>query len=75
MKTFKFIIKGILLYITTFFTLLYITGIDSIMDNGLFLEWTSVIVIAIVICYFTINKEEFEILSFSHLIKEEEEEL
>lgn len=73
MKTFKLIIKGIFLYITTFFTLLYIAGIESIIENNLFIEWTSVIVIAIAICYFTINKEEFEILSFSHLIKEEEE--
>ena len=32
MKTFKLIIKGVLLYVTTLVTLLYMIGIDSIYD-------------------------------------------
>ena len=61
MKTFKLIIKGVLLYVTTLVTLLYMMGIDSIYNNGYF-----IFVVALVfVCYKTINKEELEILTFN----------
>ena len=34
MNKFKFIIKGMLLWTTGFVTMFFITGIDSIYDNG-----------------------------------------
>lgn len=63
MKTFKLIIKGVLLYVTTLVTLLYIIGIDSIYDNGYFFHGLILVLILIGVCYKTINKEELEILT------------
>lgn len=65
MKAFKLIIKGVLLYITTLVTLLYMCGIDSIYDNGYFFHDLILIAILIGVCYKTINKEELEILTFN----------
>jgi hypothetical protein len=65
MKTFKLIIKGVLLYVTTLVTLLYIIGIDSIYDNGYFFHGLILVLILIGVCYKTINKEELEILTFN----------
>ena len=65
MKTFKLIIKGVLLYVTTLVTLLYIIGIDSIYDNGYFFHGLILVLILIGMCYNTINKEELEILTFN----------
>ena len=65
MKTFKLIIKGVLLYVTTLVTLLYMMGIDSIYDNGYFIHGLILVLILIGVCYKTINKEELEILSLS----------
>ena len=65
MKTFKLIIKGVLLYVTTLVTLLYMVGIDSIYDNGYFFHGLILVLILIGMCYKTINKEELEILTFN----------
>lgn len=65
MKTFKLIIKGVLLYVTTLVTLLYMMGIDSIYDNGYFFHGLILVLILIGMCYKTINKEELEILTFN----------
>lgn len=65
MKTFKLIIKGVLLYVTTLVTLLYMMGIDSIYDNGYFFHGLILVAILIGVCYKTINKEELEILTFN----------
>ena len=71
MKKFKLIIKGVLLYVTTLVTLLYMMGIDSIYDNGYFIHGLILVLILIGVCYKTINKEELEILTlnryFNHL--------
>ena len=64
MKTFKLIIKGVLLYVTTLVTLLYMMGIDSIYDNGYFIHGLILVLILVGVCYKTINKEELEILTF-----------
>ena len=65
MKTFKLIIKGVLLYVTTLVTLLYMMGIDSIYDNGYFFHGLILALILIGVCYKTISKEELEILTLS----------
>ena len=65
MKTFKLIIKGVLLYITTLVTLLYMIGIDSIYGNGYFFHGLILVLILIGVCYKTINKEELEILTLN----------
>lgn len=65
MKTFKLIIKGVLLYVTTLVTLLYMMGIDSIYDNGYFFHGLILVLILIGVCYKTISKEELEILILS----------
>lgn len=65
MKAFKLIIKGVLLYVTTLVTLLYMMGIDSIYDNGYFIHGLILVLILVGVCYKTINKEELEILTFN----------
>lgn len=65
MKKFKLIIKGVLLYVTTLVTLLYMMGIDSIYDNGYFFHGLILVLILIGVCYKSINKEELEILTLS----------
>lgn len=65
MKKFKLIIKGVLLYVTTLVTLLYMMGIDSIYDNGYFIHGLILVLILVGVCYKTINKEELEILTLS----------
>ena len=63
MKTFKLIIKGMLLYITILVTIIFMMGIDSIYDNGYFFHGLIFVLILIGVCYKTINKEEFEMLT------------
>lgn len=65
MKTFKLIIKGVLLYVTILVTLLYMMGIDSIYDNGYFFHGLILVLILIGVCYNTINEEELKILTFN----------
>lgn len=68
MRTFKLIIKGVLLYVTTLVTLLYMMGIDSIYDNGYFIHGLIFVLILVGVCYKTINKEELEILTFNRYL-------
>lgn len=68
MKKFKLIIKGVLLYVTTLVTLLYMMGIDSIYDNGYFFHGLILVLILIGVCYKTINKKELEILTLSRYL-------
>lgn len=75
MKTFKLIIKGVLLYVTTLVTLLYMMGIDSIYDNGYFFHGLILVAILIGVCYKTISKEELEILTFNKYLNHLDEEL
>lgn len=65
MKKFKLIIKGVLLYITTLVTLLYMMGIDSIYNNGYFFHGLVLVLMLIGVCYKTVNKKELEILTLS----------
>lgn len=68
MRTFRLIIKGVLLYVTILVTLLYMMGIDSIYDNGYFFHGLILVSILIGVCYRTINKEELEILALNRLL-------
>lgn len=63
MKTFKLIVKGVLLYATILVTLLYMMGIDSIYDNGYFFHGLVLVSMLIGVCYKVIGKEELEILT------------
>ena len=63
MKTFKLIIKGMLLYITILVTIIFMMGIDSIYDNGYFFHGLILVLVLIGVCYKTINKGEFEMLT------------
>lgn len=67
-------LKGILLYATIMITILYISGIDSIYDNGYFVKGTLIIMVMIYICYKTINKEEFNILSLNKYLNKYKKE-
>ena len=75
MKKFKLIIKGVLLYVTTLVTLIFMMGIDSIYDNGYFFHGLMLILILVGVCYKTINKEELEILTLCKYSTDSDEEL
>ena len=63
MKRFKLILKGMLLCITVFVTMLFVLGADSIYDNGYFFQTLIAVAVMIFCCYKLISEEEFEILS------------
>ena len=63
MRTFKLIIKGVLLYVTTLVTIIFMMGINSIYDNGYFFYSVMLVAALIFVCYKTINKEELEMLT------------
>ena len=75
MRTFKLIIKGVLLYVTILVTLLYMMGIDSIYNNGYFFHGLILILVLIGVCYKTINKEELEMLTLYKYLTDSGEEL
>ena len=75
MRTFKLIIKGMLLYMTTLVILMFIIGIDSIYDLGYFFYGIMLIAVLIFMCYKTINKEELEMLTISKYLNDSDEEL
>ena len=63
MKRFKLILKGVLLWVTAFAVMLFISGVDSIYDNGYFIHSIIVCVVLCYTCYKLISEEEFEILT------------
>lgn len=65
MKRFKLILKEVLLWITAFAVILFVSGVDSIYDNGYFIHSIIVCAVLCYTCYKLISKEEFEILTFS----------
>lgn len=76
MRKFKLIIKGIMLWITAFVTMLFVSGVDSLYDNGYFLQTLIAVAAMIFCCCKLISEEEFEILSlyrwFNKMIGEDE---
>lgn len=67
MKTFILILKGMLLYTTALATILFISGIDSLYDNGNFLYGLFIIAALIRICTLVLNKTDLEKLSLEDL--------
>lgn len=73
MRTFKLIIKGMLLYMTTLVIMMFIIGIDSIYDQGYFFYGIMLIAVLIFMCYKTINKEELEMLTIPKYLTDSDE--
>lgn len=65
----KLIAKGALLYTTSFIVLLFIAGVDSIMDKGFhcFFAWILVCAILVFSCYKLISEDELKKLTFNNL--------
>ena len=74
MNKFKLIIKGIMLWITAFVTILFVSGVDSIYDNGYFFQTFVAVVVMIFCCYKLISEEEFKKITFYNLLKLDEDE-
>jgi uncharacterized membrane protein YiaA len=68
-------LKGLLLYVTVLFILLFISGIDSIYEQGYFVEATILITFLVIICINTINDKELDILTFNKYFKEPKENI
>lgn len=67
MKYLKLILKAILFYITVFSVVLFLGGIDNIIEEGfntLFI-WLSFILIEISACILFLNKEDLKIITLS----------
>lgn len=75
MKTIKMVLKGMLLYITTLVTLIFMMGVDSIYDQRYFFYGIMLVATLIFVCYKTINKEELEVLTLCKYLNDSDEEL
>lgn len=64
------ILKGILLYITTVATMLFVCAVDSLYDKGYFFLTIFIVTGLIYACVKTITKEEFYTLSGTKLFGE-----
>lgn len=73
MKRFKLILKGVLLWITAFAVILFMTGVDSIYDNGLFIQFIIACAALCYACYRLISEEELKILTFNKWFNKLEE--
>ena len=65
MKTIKLIFKGLLLWITAFAIILFISGVDSIYDNGYLIHSIIVCAVLCYTCYKLISEEELKVLTLS----------
>ena len=65
MNKLKLIFKGVLLWITAFAVMLFISGVDSIYDNGYFIHSIIVCVVLCYTCYKLISEEELKVLTFA----------
>lgn len=63
MRVIKLIIKGVLLYVTFLLSFFFLAGVDSIYDNGYFLQFVITIISMYYICHKTISKEELKKLT------------
>lgn len=52
------IIKGVLFYVTALLSFIFITGIDSIYDEGILLPYIFTLSLLIVICRKTLNRKD-----------------
>lgn len=74
MNKFKLILKGTMLWITAFVTILFVAGVDSIYNNGYFFQTLIAVAVMIFCCYKLISKEEFKKVTFYNLLKLDEDE-
>nr|DAQ46205.1 MAG TPA: hypothetical protein [Crassvirales sp.] len=58
MKRLKIILKGVLLWVTAFAVMLFISGVDSIYDNGYFIHSIIVCAVLCYTCYKLISEED-----------------
>lgn len=63
MNTVKKILKGVLLWVTTFTVMLFISGVDSITDQGYLVPWLVVCAVLCYLCYRYISGDELNTLS------------
>lgn len=63
MNTVKKILKGVLLWVTTFTIILFISGVDSITNQGYLVPWLIVCAVLCYLCYRYISEDEFYTLS------------
>lgn len=59
---------------TAFAVMLFISGVDSIYDNGYFFQTLIAVVVMIFCCYKLISEEEFKKVTFYNLLKLDEDE-
>lgn len=71
-KSIKLALKGILLWVSTLIVLLSVCGIDSIADKGYswFFGMIVLNIMLILACLYTINEEEYKIVSGYNLFNE-----
>lgn len=63
MNTVKKILKGVLLWVTAFTVMLFISGVDSITDQGYLVPWLVVCAVLCYLCYRYISEEDLNTLS------------
>lgn len=68
----KLVIKGVLLYVTTFSIMLLLCGIDSIIEGKYLFHWILFSFIMVCICKKCISKRDFIKLTFNESRKDTE---
>lgn len=63
MRTLRLILKGLLLWTALLVTLIWICGLDSIVEQGYFIPYTSLMLLLVLLSYRTVSYREFLILS------------
>lgn len=56
----KLILKGVLLWVTAFAVILFISGVDSLYDNGYFIYSIVICAVLCYTCYNLISEKELE---------------
>ena len=67
---YKFILKGVLLYITAITVTIFIMGVESIYDKGYIIPSVIICAVLCYTCYKLISEEEFKILTFTDNFEE-----
>lgn len=65
MKKFKLILKGLLLIVTFLAVIFFMSGVESIYDNGYFIYSIIICTALCYACYKLISEKELEILTLS----------
>lgn len=72
MKTFKYILKGVLFYTTFLLVMLFLSAIDSIVETSNLLIFLLLIIALITINIKVISKEDFKVITFNKEFKDTE---